>query len=97
MSSMRSSSRPPAARAISKLTRAESAWPRCRKPFGLGAKRKTGMAQIVIAAARAAIHNGAPMIPRFLHDDADLDRGLCELAAADPRLRTLVDRAGRPN
>ena len=37
------------------------------------------------------------MIPRFLHDEADLDAGLAELVAADPRLRTLVDRAGRPS
>ena len=34
---------PPAcARAMSKLSSADSAWPRCRGPFGLGAKRKTG-------------------------------------------------------
>src|SRR6266851_3613756 len=37
------------------------------------------------------------MIPRFLHGDADLDAGLAELVVADPRLRPLIDRAGRPN
>src|SRR5215510_8320433 len=41
MSSMRNSSRPPAARARSKLSSAEKAWPTCRYPLGLGAKRKT--------------------------------------------------------
>src|SRR5439155_20969742 len=34
--------RPPLARAMSKLMSADSACPRCRYPFGLGAKRKTG-------------------------------------------------------
>ena len=37
-----SKSRPPAAAAMSRLRKAESAWPRCNGPFGLGAKRKIG-------------------------------------------------------
>ena len=40
ISSMRSSRRPPSSRAMSWLSRAEKAWPRCKYPFGLGAKRR---------------------------------------------------------
>ena len=36
--------RPPRAFARSCATTAEKAWPRCKAPFGLGAKRKTGPA-----------------------------------------------------
>ena len=43
MSSIRSRKRPSARCAHSLLSIAESAWPRCNSPFGLGAKRKTGL------------------------------------------------------
>ena len=50
MSSMRSRKRPPAARAASQPTSAESACPRCSSPFGLGAKRKTGRGALGMAS-----------------------------------------------
>src|SRR5687767_14013802 len=40
ISSMRSRKRAPASRAIFSLSKAEKAWPRGRRPLGLGAKRK---------------------------------------------------------
>jgi hypothetical protein len=41
MSSMRTRNLPPQARARAKPISAESAWPRCSSPLGLGAKRNT--------------------------------------------------------
>src|SRR5215469_4721969 len=71
MSSMRNSKWPWAARAMSKFNNAESACPRCKKPFGLGAKRKTG-ADIVIGArindwprALERVHRGNRQQQRF--------------------------------
>ncbi len=36
------------------------------------------------------------MTPRFLHDESDFDLGLASVTQADPRLRELIELAGRP-
>jgi len=36
------------------------------------------------------------MSSHFLHTEADLDNGLAQLILADPRLKPLLDKAGRP-
>src|SRR5260370_32338597 len=55
ISSMRSMKRPsgPAAAAAKS---AENAWPRCRYPVGLGAKRVTGMVSATIASGNLRFH-----------------------------------------
>src|SRR5574337_313295 len=73
MSSMRNRNRPPQARARSKFSSAEKAWPRWRNPFGDGAKRKTdgGMAEDtrLTALCVSRIDRSAK------HDDASEDPG----------------------
>src|SRR5689334_22486885 len=62
MSSMRRRKRPPAARADSNAVSAANAWPRCRNPVGLGAKRVTIMARRIYTEKRAMIMLDGPRI-----------------------------------
>src|SRR5262245_55857174 len=98
MSSMRMRKRPPDARAISKLINADRAWPRCRWPFGLGAKRKTGVVILTRNGLRYRRNCRCcrPAMSFFIHTEADLDTGIARLIEADPRFGEVLSRAGRP-
>src|SRR5207248_2126462 len=78
---MRNRKRPPIARAISKLISAESACPRCRYPFGLGANRKTGVVMRARAAKLARAGLSAPKIRTLKAIAKAVDRGELDLPA----------------
>src|ERR1700681_3392828 len=104
MSSMRSRKRPPLRRARSALSSAENAWPRCRYPFGLGAKRKVG---VMVVPMRQGVFLYTmrtlkyPYPPRAvtmnhrLETQADVDAAVRALMKQDPRLKDVAAIAGR--
>src|ERR1043166_3449800 len=96
MSSMRSSKRPPVTRAMSSLMRALSAWPRCRYPSGLGAKRKTrgAIGPDEVGYARSFVVEASAPMSHFIHTQADLETATAPLIAADRRLAAAHALAG---
>src|SRR5690606_27472784 len=64
------------------------AWPRCRRPFGLGAKRKTG-----VMAASGVIDAGWVVWQEGTMAEASHEDELAALIAADPALAEVARRA----
>src|SRR5262249_35660254 len=107
MSSMRSRKRPPRARARSKLSSAENAWPRCRKPFGLGAKRRMGVVMTKARGLDNSLHHAAleirlrppersiPTMTLRLEPRADGVAGVRQLRGQAPRLEAVAAVGGR--
>src|SRR5690606_39785152 len=100
MSSMRSKRRPPACFARSAFSSAESAWPRCRNPFGDGAKRKTGrdmdgFGDSGLRGASSCICFRLSMISRIDHE-SDLTGAVERLIALDPKIAELIAVGGPP-
>src|SRR3982751_3304093 len=85
MSSMRSRKRPRASRAVRWPSKAEWAWPRWRKPVGLGANRVT------ISAPKARVMAG-----RNSEDAALLQQALDHLAENDRHMAAAIAEIGAP-
>src|SRR5690349_10004906 len=85
MSSMRSRKRPLASAAMRWPSKAEWAWPRWRKPVGLGANRVT------ISAPKARVMAG-----RNSEDQGLLQQALDHLAGADRHMAGAIQEIGPP-
>src|SRR5258708_3134179 len=85
MSSMRSRKRPFAARAVRWPSKAECAWPRWRKPVGLGANRRT------ISAPKAKVRGG-----RNSEDQGLLQQARDHLSGADRHMAEAIADIGGP-
>src|SRR5690606_30329604 len=89
MSSMRKCAVPPRSSAARQVTSADRAWPRCKRPLGLGAKRRSGFLDMISSPSI-----GAPIASPRIDTEDGVAWHLDALVGRAPHLMPMRDKVG---